>query len=227
MSKVRLCPFLLAGLSCWLFLSGCLSVEIETKASRNLSGIRTYRITLEPMLARLYRSGASAKLFDLPGQDLDRKDGIIALFKKELEGKDGSLNLEWSYRAKTLGNLSDRNDSLYFSKRHAKWWIYYDYYERYLPAKDTSNYSVAVNSNFISRLSLPGQIISCNADSTKGSEVLWVRPMSEVTKSGMVFTATSREINPILLILIPIVLGFVIYLVFRSKLKSEDISQSA
>jgi len=219
MSRIRLCSFLLAGLSCWLFLSGCISVDIHTKAARNLSGTRTYRITLEPMLARVYRSGASAKMFDFPGQDLENKKGIIADYKKEDPGNDGSLVLEWSYRAKRLADFSGERDTVLFSKRFARWWIYYSYYEHYLPRKDTTSGSLSGSSNFTNRLTMPGQIYSCNGDSLAGSTALWTRSMTNVAREGLVMQALSREINPLLLVLLPLLLGGIFYLALKSKIQ--------
>lgn len=222
MRMVRFCSYLLAGLSCWLFLSGCISVDIETRAGRDRSGSRTYRITLEPMLARVYRSGASAKMFDFPGQDLEKQTGIIAVSKQEIEEKDGSLELVWSYRSPRLENFSSERDTVLYSKRLVKWWIYYSYYEHYLPRKDTSNISSAGGTWLKNSLTMPGQIYSCNSDSLSGSKAVWLRSMAVSAREGLVMTAQSREINPLLLVLLPIFLGVIFYFLLKHRMKKNS-----
>jgi hypothetical protein len=222
MRQVRLCSRLLAGLSCWLFLSGCISVDIQTEAGRDLSGSRTYRITLEPMLARFYRAGASAKMFDLPGQDLEKQKGVSAVSKQEIPGEDGSLELVWSYRSSRLDDFSSQTDTVIFSKRAVKWWIYYSYYERYLPRRDTSNIPAARGTWFKNSLTLPGQVYSSNGDSLSGSRVVWLRSMDASAQGGLVMTAQSREINPLLLVLLPVLLGAICYLLLKRRIKLVD-----
>ncbi|MBU1355333.1 MAG: hypothetical protein KJ620_02070 [Candidatus Edwardsbacteria bacterium] len=227
MNRVRLCSHLLAGLSCWLFLSGCISVDIQTKAGRDLSGSRTYRITLEPMLARFYRSGAPGKMFDFPGQDLEKQKGVSAVSKQEIEAKDGSLELVWSYRSSRLDNFSSETDTVIFSKRAVKWWIYYSYYERYLPRRDTSNIPAAGSTWLKNSLTLPGQVYSSNGDSLSGSQIVWLRSMDASARGGLMMTAQSREINPLLLVLLPVFLGVIFYFLLKYRIKSVNRSPSA
>jgi hypothetical protein len=222
MSMNRLCSHLLAGLSCWLFLSGCISVDIQTRAGRDLSGSRTYRITLEPMLARVYRSGASAKMFDLPGQDMEKQKGVSAVSKQEIQGKDGSLELVWSYSSPRLENFSSQTDTVIFSKRAAKWWIYYSYYEHLLPRRDTSDIPSAGSTWLKNSLTLPGQIYSSNGDSLSGSRVVWLRSMDTSARGGLVMTVQSREINPLLLVLLPVFLGVIFYFLLKRRIKSVN-----
>jgi hypothetical protein len=219
MIRIRLCSHLLAGLSCWLFLSGCLSVDIQTKAGRDLSGSRTYRITLEPMLARIYRSGASARMLDLPGQDLEKLKGVSVVSRQEVLAKDGSLELVWSYRSPRMDNFTSPIDTVIFSKRAVKWWIYYSYYERYLPRRDTSNIPAAGSTWLKNSLILPGQVCSSNGDSLSGSRVVWLRSMDTSARDGLVMTARSREINPLLLVLLPVLLGFISYFLLKGRIK--------
>jgi hypothetical protein len=218
MSRIRLCSHLLAGISCWLFLSGCLSVDIETRAGRDLSGSRTYHITLEPMLARVYNAGVASKMFDFPGQDLEKHDGIVSISKTEAKKDDGSLELVWSYKAKRLRDFSEERDSLTYSKRYDKWWIYYNYYERCLPRDDTSRITGAGNARYKSRLLLPGQVISHDGDSLAGSAVVWVRPMDVAARAGLVMNASSREINPVYLVLALVTLCIAFYFALRKRI---------
>lgn len=219
MRRIRLCSHLLAGFCCWLFLSGCISVDIQTKAGRDLSGSRTYRITLEPMLARIYRSGASARMFDLPGQDLEELKGVSVVSRQEVPGKDGSLELVWSYRSPRMDNFTSPIDTVIFSKRAVKWWIYYSYYERYLPRRDTSNIPAAGSTWLKNSLTLPGQVYSSNGDSLSGSRVVWLRSMDASARGGLVMTAHSREVNPLLLVLLPVLLGAMFYFLLKPRIK--------
>ncbi len=222
MSRVRLCSHLLAGISCWLFLSGCISVDIETRAGRDLSGSRDYRITMEPMLARVYRSGVSAKMFDFPGQDLEKQKGISLVAKKENLREDGSLELTWSYRSRRLEDFTSRRDTVLFSKRMVKWWIYYSFYQHCLPRRDTSSIPAPGSARFRNSLTMPGQIYFSNGDSVSGSRTVWLRSMDIPSREGLVMTAESREINPLLLILLPVFLMAAFYVLARYRIKKSD-----
>ena len=221
MKMIRLCSYLLAGLFCWLFLTGCISVDIETKAGSDLSGSRTYRITLEPMLARLYRSGASVRMFDFPGQDLEKQKGISVISKQERENEDGSLELVWSYKSGRLENFSTVRDTIHFSKRRHKWWIYYSYYERYLSRNDTNNTSAAGSIRFKNSLTMPGQICSSNGDSLSGSKVVWLRSMDVSARGGLVMIAESKELNQFCLIFLILFILAVIIIIYNIHLRNK------
>lgn len=218
MSRVRRCCCLLAGFFCWLFLPGCISVDIETRAARNLSGTRTYRIIVEPMLAQVYRSGASAKMFDFPGQDLEKQKGVNVVSKEERKNEDGSLELVWSYKSDRLINFTTSRDTVIFSKRRHKWWIYYSYYERHLPRKDTSNVSAPKNAGFKNSLVMPGQVYFSNSDSLSGSRAVWLRTMDISAREGLVMVAESREINSLYVLLMLLIAGFSVALIYRRKI---------
>jgi hypothetical protein len=205
MKSPRLGLLALAGIGCWLFLSGCLSAEVETRVSRNLSVVRSYRLRLDPVPARLYRT--SPAMFSLPGQDLDKLPGVEVVEKREVQERQGGLELLWSYRASRAENFSSGNDSLRLSRRRSGWWLNYNYYERILPRSDTASLAEHGGGSFRALLVMPGQMRDCNGDSTDGSRVVWQRTMESAATEGLVMSAQSREIDPLFLLFLALAGG--------------------
>lgn len=195
----------LAGIGCWLFLSGCLTAEVETRVSRNLSAVRSYRLRLDPVPARLYST--TPGMFSLPGQELDKQPGVEVIEKRESLDRQGGLELLWTYRAPRPENFSTSNDSLWLSRRRSGWWIYYSYYERISPRGDSVGLAGPGGGSFRAVLVLPGQVKECNGDSSDGTRVLWIRSMESAARQGLVMSAQSREIDPLILLVLALVGG--------------------
>lgn len=205
MIAYRRCGLGLAGIGCWLFLSGCLTTEVETRVSRNLSAVRSYRLRLDPVPARLYRT--TPGMFNLPGQELEKLPGVEVVEKRETLDRQGGLELLWTYRAPRPENFSAGNDSLWLSRRRSGWWIYYSYYERISPRSDSAGLAEPGGGSFRAVLVLPGQVKECNGDSANDTRVLWIRSMESAAREGLVMSAQSREIDPLILLGLALVVG--------------------
>lgn len=201
----RRCAFGLAGIGCWLFLSGCLTAEVETRVSRNLSAVRSYRLRLDPVPARLYR--ASPGIFSLPGQELEKLPGVEVVEKRESLDRQGGLELRWTYRANRPESFSTGKDSLWLSRRRSGWWIYYSYYERISPRSDSIRLTEPGGGSFRAVLVMPGEVKECNGDSSDGTRVLWSRSMESAAGEGLVMSAQSREIDSLILLVLALVGG--------------------
>lgn len=204
--RLKLYPtlFLLALACC-----GCFSVELQTTVNPRGGGSRTIEIVMDPMMAGIYqKTNGSGKLFKIPGQGLQEKPGVKLAGFTKTGLDDGSLKLAWDYRAGRAGLFSAGNDSVMVNITRSGLWVYYRYLEEISASKpepDTTNAGKDIY-RLRHQLVMPGQIISHNADSARSGSLVWNRPLGQVTSSGLVMKAASREINPVYLLIAVILL---------------------
>jgi hypothetical protein len=190
----------------WLLLvliacSGCLSVDIETRADRTGGGTRSYLVTLDPSLATTYESASSAgKLFKLPGDDLLDKPGVTLVARSQDKDTSGVMAVRKSFRAGRLSDAGTAADSISYAVVRQGVWISYRYREHYLASDIDSNKVMGFYGGgyrFRHMLRLPGTLVRTNADTTSRGVAVWSRPMRQVRAEGLVMKAESREIDPL------------------------------
>jgi len=199
---------------------GCFSVEYQTEINRRGGGTRTVEIVMDPMMAGLYnKSSVSEKLFNIPGQGLQAKNGVVLAGSSKAELDDGSLKLSWRYRTGRAELFSDGADSLKLNIARAGLWVYYEYRE-IIPASQPEKSQPSSGQNIYRirhKLAMPGQVISHNADSILSGSLIWNRPLGQVTDVGLVMEARSRELNPIYILLALFLLLAGVSLLYRHK----------
>lgn len=205
--RLKLYPAaLLLALAC----CGCFSVEFQTEVNRRGGGTRTVEIIMDPMMAGLYKkTGGSGKLFQIPGQGLQEKPGVKLTGSAKTELDDGSLKLTWNYRTGRVELFSDGDDSIKLKVTRSGLWVCYEYMENIsasTPEPDVPNAEPATY-RIRHKLIMPGQIVGHNSDSIQSGGLVWNRPLGQVTASGLLMEARSRELNPFYLLLAAIVLA--------------------
>ena len=205
--RLKLYPAaLLLALAC----CGCFSVEFQTAVNRRGGGTRTVEIVMDPMMAGLYKkTDGSGKLFQIPGQGLQEKPGVKLTGSAKIELDDGSLKLTWNYRTSRVELFSDGNDSVKLNITRDGIWVYYEYRE-IISASNPEPGGPKGDQNIYRirhRLALPGQIVGHNSDSIQSGGLVWNRSLGQVTAAGLIMEASSRELNPLYLLLAAILLA--------------------
>jgi hypothetical protein len=202
---VRLRLFFYAAL-CLAALPGCLSVEITTTADRGGGGERAYRIAVDQAVASMYDSSAgTTEVLPLPGDGLEKQPGVVLVSRTQSKDTSGGLLVDKRYRAARLDNASSAGDSIRYGIEQRGVWLYYRYREHYLASKADSVRAMETAGEryrFRHQLRLPGRLVTHNADSIVMGEAVWSRPMGQVKARGLVMEAASREINPLLWIVL-------------------------
>jgi hypothetical protein len=189
---------------------GCFSVDVQTAVNRRGGGTRTVEIVMDPMMAGLYKkTGGSGKLFQIPGQGLQEKPGVKLTGSAQTEMDDGSLKLNWDYRTGRVELFSDGNDSIKLNVTRSGLWVCYEYMENISASKPEPDVPNAEPATYRIRhkLIMPGQIVGHNSDSIQSGGLVWNRPLGQVTASGLLMEARSRELNPLYLLLAAILLA--------------------
>lgn len=204
--RLKLYPvvFLLVLVCC-----GCFSVELQTTINRRGGGSRIIEIVMDPMMAGLYnKTDGSGKLFKIPGQGLQEKPGVKLAGTTKTKLDDGSLKLTWDYRTGRAGLFSDGDDTVKLSITRSGLWVYYEYLENISASKSEPGGPNAGQDIYRIRhkLFLPGQVVSHNSDSAQSGILIWSRSLGQVTSSGLVMKARSRELNPVYLLFTAIIL---------------------
>lgn len=217
---MRLRFFLSGALGVLAACGGCLSVDIETRPDRGGGGTRDYVVTLDPSLAKTYESATAAgELFRLPGDDLVDKSGVTLVSRSQARDTGGVLAVKKSFRAARLSDAGTATDSISYAVVHGGAWVTYRYREHYLAShSDSSKLTGSYGERYRFRhvLRLPGAITSTNADTARAGAVIWSRAMRQVRAEGLVMTAESREIDPLVwavLIFIGLTIGTLIAIV--------------
>jgi len=185
-------------------------VEFQTAVNRRGGGTRIVEIVMDPMMAGLYnKTDGSGKLFQIPGQGLQKKTGVKLTGSAKTELDDGSLKLTWNYRTGRVGLFSDGNDSIKLKITRSGLWVYYEYLESISVTKPEPDSPDAGQDIYRIRhkLVMPGQLVSHNSDSLQSGGLVWNRPLGQVTSKGMTMEARSRELNPVYLLLAAILLA--------------------
>ncbi|MDI6739146.1 MAG: hypothetical protein QME74_02155 [Candidatus Edwardsbacteria bacterium] len=180
---------------------GCLSVDIETRADRKGGGARAYVVTLDPSLAKTYESATGqGKLFKLPGDDLVDKAGVALVSRSQEKDTSGGLTVKKTFRADRLSDAGTDADSIRYAVTRSGLWVNYRYDEHYLASGiDSARVMGTYGERYRFRhvLQLPGRMVRTNADTTRGRNAVWSRPMRQVRAEGLVMSAESREIDPL------------------------------
>jgi hypothetical protein len=205
---MRLRPFFYGAVTALAACSGCLSVDIETRAERTGGGTRSYVVTLDPSLATTYESASSAgKVFRLPGDDLLGKPGVALVARSQAKDTSGVMQVRKSFRAGRLTDAGTPTDSIRYEVVRGGLWVTYRYAEHYLASDiDSSQVGGATGERYRFRhaLRLPGRIVTTDADSARDGAVIWSRPMRQVRADGLAMSAESREIDPLALAVLAI-----------------------
>lgn len=192
--RANLRPFHIILQVLCLLLVGCVTIDIETRVSRDGSAIRHYRyqFTTGAGRAKDFKIGP-LRMADL---GLESLPGVVLMDSSVYEKDDSTTVSTLSCRAVNLNNLSQPDDSISLEIISRGLWRHYRYHEsfRFDGGGGGELSRLFSSQRFRHRLRLPGRIIRSNGDSLRGGWAVWSRSLM-ANQGSIVMEAESKTLD--------------------------------